>query len=1336
MILKRYGYFLLFWLLCLTQGMAQATYPIQVNVHLLPPYSLYLSDYYSGTKEKLTVTLINRDQLKPSINVRLRMIITAPGGIRIQSNDNAYIQPVLVETGSPVRLTQDDLAPYFQPNNMITQGYLSAGKLPEGMVEFCFQAIEAFTGQALSTSTCTRAWITSQKPPLLSLPRNNESVAFRDPLNVLFQWTPLHQGLALVEYDFILKELWDNGMTVQAAFPYSPEIYRETTRSTSVLYGAMQPPLIPGKRYAWCIRAKAREGLDEVNLFQNDGYSEIRSFILQDNCLPLQYVTATVERKRLNLEWNTLPEYIGFTVSYRLKAASGQTQAEWREQQTQDPKAIVYGLQNGGTYEYRVGSMCMAGQPIYSPVFSITLPQADSARLAQCGILPAVNLTNQEPITELKTGEEFKAGDFPITVVSISGSKGSLSGQGWTIIPWLNDAKIAVEFTSITINTDRQMTNGFVEAKYDKKEGQIANIDEVFEGGFDKGVVSTGLTKTDYKFDFSIPGVEAFALNDGGELVITDSEGEPHTVTPPDKEGQGNEGNNVVVFPMTVQDKDGKVYQVEKVTETDSVTGKTKEVAKATYIGTVGEALAEGSFDPTQLNGDKAIVTFAKGNGKYAFDTWLPYYDNVSLIENKYEKLYTNYYAPWKFLPSGQGDKVSATIEIKDQNIKPENVIFKTKLGTEYHAEYSNGLYTLQVAPGPEGDVQELYALYRRDSTRYYTLGKLGIATYDPQSYNVVLVSVNGAPSDANIEQKLKDIYGPVGITWSAQRDAFDYTGNIMLMENSTGISTYNDLMRALNNAYKAELIKRNKSVDPGTNYLFFLKATGAEKINNREAVAFMPRGAQFGYVFTSEIEDANEATTVAHELGHGRWKLSHTFDKRYGAVAGSSTTDNLMDYNNGGHIAKWQWDILSDPAMLVSVFEGDERSAKEEIITDEMVTAFEIAFKEKYATTTITEGCSWLDLASRYYRIKNKFDSEEIAWYAVSVKLILCATEKENCGKKNIEAFACGFINGLVQELDWITLYEQIDGISITKEKIGTLLKCAVENYPIGENINNPTVGDVLFKCITGVEVADLQKSINNFIVENWDEPYYQGQATAFVLTFISPFKGAIVKKVKNLFPSKLLKLEKLSLAKNADELVRISKSVSKAEDFVEGVVNGIRRYNVGGDITNGVAKTITRQITINGRTINLKWNVNSNGIIDFGNRDDLAKLLGTVDDEAHHILTWIKSGEHSVVQAAARDGFHLNTFENGIGLSKYKKSLNEGLHGNHPAYDDYVVHRLSEYRQKMPNYTPESANEFIQKVLVPDMRDLIDAASKSNLNLNEYFKQIVNPSVGTLLK
>ena len=75
-----YRLLLLITLLGGLPALAQTTYPVQVNTHLLPPYTPYLSNYASGTREKLTLTLINRDQLKLSLSVRLS--ITPPAKSR------------------------------------------------------------------------------------------------------------------------------------------------------------------------------------------------------------------------------------------------------------------------------------------------------------------------------------------------------------------------------------------------------------------------------------------------------------------------------------------------------------------------------------------------------------------------------------------------------------------------------------------------------------------------------------------------------------------------------------------------------------------------------------------------------------------------------------------------------------------------------------------------------------------------------------------------------------------------------------------------------------------------------------------------------------------------------------------------------------------------------------------------------------------------------------------------------------------------------------------------------------------------------------------------------
>ncbi|MDR0940695.1 MAG: hypothetical protein LBM68_00555, partial [Bacteroidales bacterium] len=56
-------------------------------------------------------------------------------------------------------------------------------------------------------------------------------------------------------------------------------------------------------------------------------------------------------------------------------------------------------------------------------------------------------------------------------------------------------------------------------------------------------------------------------------------------------------------------------------------------------------------------------------------------------------------------------------------------------------------------------------------------------------------------------------------------------------------------------------------------------------------------------------------------------WKLRHTFYDSYGktAVSTKGTTDNLMDYTKGTHLAEWQWDMMTAPAVFEAIFDTDE---------------------------------------------------------------------------------------------------------------------------------------------------------------------------------------------------------------------------------------------------------------------------------------------------------------------------------------------------------------------------------------------------------------------------
>jgi hypothetical protein len=198
------------------------------------------------------------------------------------------------------------------------------------------------------------------------------------------------------------------------------------------------------------------------------------------------------------------------------------------------------------------------------------------------------------------------------------------------------------------------------------------------------------------------------------------------------------------------------------------------------------------------------------------------------------------------------------------------------------------------------------------------------VVSYREQTFKAVIVPVNETDMDITaIRQTLKEIYGPVGIHWEVTEEkGYSYFGENKFFEEKSGLlNSYTPAMREMNADFRDNFKKGD--IDPQANYVFILKYSGSTM--DRDAAGFMPRGGQFGYIFTKDFQgDAEILQTIAHELGHGKLLLKHTFDKDYGIAQG--TTDNLMDYARGKtHLAKWQWDVLADPGIAQGVFDKDE---------------------------------------------------------------------------------------------------------------------------------------------------------------------------------------------------------------------------------------------------------------------------------------------------------------------------------------------------------------------------------------------------------------------------
>jgi hypothetical protein len=125
-------------------------------------------------------------------------------------------------------------------------------------------------------------------------------------------------------------------------------------------------------------------------------------------------------------------------------------------------------------------------------------------------------------------------------------------------------------------------------------------------------------------------------------------------------------------------------------------------------------------------------------------------------------------------------------------------------------------------------------------------------------------------------------------------------------------LTSFPQNMRQFNREFK-----RSRDIDNDAYYVFLVEGSGSEK------KGFMPFKRQFGYIFKDNLGSTPIATAIAHELGHGAFRLRHP-QSEFGVVM----NDNLMHNTNGTALRKYQWDNVHDPENVSSWFQEDDESA------------------------------------------------------------------------------------------------------------------------------------------------------------------------------------------------------------------------------------------------------------------------------------------------------------------------------------------------------------------------------------------------------------------------
>ena len=922
----RFKVLLIFLILCWTgkqQGYAQY-YPIHATVQWPSPQSPYLSDYYSGSRDRLIVNLLNRDLQQPLLFARLRIKIKSTGFLATSREEISY--PMLeLSANVPTRLTNIDLSPYLQPQNLQINGRLRNGQLPTGYTEFSVQVVDYYTGRTLSDWHTGRSYLDVKKPPILNFPEKDAQIGVTEPLYLRFQWMPRHQGLAGTEYEFVLKELPNNGAAPQSAFAYGNEIYHVRTRNTTLNYTHLEPILFPNRCYAWQVQAIARDGVDEVGMFENGGYSEINWFYLNDNCQAPTGLRAHPRFAKVDLSWNKVIGTTGYIVECRPKTKLNTY--EWSRIRIAGEHLTLSQLKLGWTYEWRVGTLCTDDRPVFSGVSEFTLSKQNDELLADCGKEPVRKDLSQEPNLRIKAGDIVTiGGDYPMTITEVVPlGDGWYSGRGKTRLKTIIDAPVALRFDRLRINVDNFQIDGTVEASYDEKKGKIANLDYVDDGG--KDIKPATIRIREHKLDFTLPDIPQFIYNPKtGELETTDADGNQQTI----KVDMPENGSYERIFPMLVTDNKGNTYQISPSEQNTEGTGNDVETGrKDEKIELNCERVDRvGDFNTETLSSKYGHVHFERGEGKYAFDEGLEkWYKKSVKVDRFYKPFAKGYIAPWKLVPTGENDVVTAKYDgLKNIDLKKVRFVSEPN-SAALPAKFNEAeqTWTISLRSVSSGASYDVFAVYEG-----VAIGKLRVVSYAKQQHKVTLVPINEVRLDkTTIEQGLNAIYNPVGVQFSVNVDE-RMRGNYS-WETKTEKDSLLGVVGKSFLGYDKELketpemlnLQKTYQQEAGTLdgvYLFVLNGAKGLEGQKEGLLGEMPRKSRFGYIFAGNSPNtASLVHTMAHEVGHGIFTLQHTFDAEYGKDT-QGTTNNLLDYKDGTDIAAFQWNVMANPAVFTAM--------------------------------------------------------------------------------------------------------------------------------------------------------------------------------------------------------------------------------------------------------------------------------------------------------------------------------------------------------------------------------------------------------------------------------
>lgn len=880
-------------------------YPVQANINIIPPYTIYLHQYTSAEQQKLIVNILLHDPVVTSVDVRFRFTIEG-GGVRIYTNPGWIPQPYSIFNGISSQIPGNIIAEYFQPQHIIVEGinpqeFYRTGRLPEGFYQFKVEVLEYQRGSIISNTGLAGVWLLLNESPRIVFPTPNQKVKATNPQMLNFTWVPggISSPLSAMNtmYEFTMVEIPDQMDPTIAITTASDAIkFTRTLQQTSLFYGPGEPQLIPGKKYAVRVRAFDTEGLE---IFKNNGYSEVRVFQFGETCnSPISFDLNDETQSTFNIEVQTDPSNTAWQANFRESEST-----DWSELKAEgsSTEKTVRGLKASTAYEVQLKGLCgpFASDFTYSKTIT-TKERTNTQQICENTISPFV-VKNALPLPQLKKDHIFLAALVPIKVSQVTKQGGGkFSGNGIATLPFFN-AGLAVTFDDIQINDLMQLTSGEVnvvrnafnptffgdELPPTDGTGGGSNPDSTGNGTWPP---FTDTIKINVPFD-SIVVVNDSTIwvipSGGGEAIVVDLGGSTCTLILP---SDGNLNNAQVVYNGAAR----------PYNSSNSNDGSLEQ-----FTG----FLANFEPSPTQAYGFDSL--------KYS--GFADYYNEMD-VNGKVFKM------PWKALAPNSYEPVNLKIRRSSESFPYSDL----KVGIWGGGDLvpvmgiNTAIQTYNLKGANEGDEFAVVAKFNSDD-KEVNAGGIWAVTYQPKSFNLYIVALEGSNIDeecARMQNEITTIYKQALVSWSVKPlygfKSIALGDNGLDWTDSELLSAYNTEMNSVISAFK----DWHPNSDPDAYYMIVVP-----KFSDNTVEAFMPRNRRFGFISADQLYSRN----VAHELGHGAFNLRHTFPE-----VQQYSTDNLMDYPpTGGQptqdkyaLLKAQWDLIHNPESTTGLFDEMEDGA------------------------------------------------------------------------------------------------------------------------------------------------------------------------------------------------------------------------------------------------------------------------------------------------------------------------------------------------------------------------------------------------------------------------